>query len=457
MSQMTGSRWPLFRCLRGSGAHIRASALAALMLAATMGASGQSEGDVVLRVPDRANATPWVAASGRDVAVVWGASAAGSQTDVYAAVSRDAGATFGAPVRVNRRAGEARLGGELPPRVSIAPGPKGPAMAVLWTARTGGTSIQLARSSDFGRTFTVPITLQAGGAPGDRGWPSLALDARGTAHAVWLDHRGLAADSNAEGAHRQHGAAAEHDGVAMAQKSALYYARVPADAAGAPASNAGSRSPSSSERALEHGVCYCCKTALAVGPRGTLFAAWRHVYPGNFRDIAFSLSRDGGRTFAPAARASEDRWAINGCPDDGPAMAVDNSGTAHIVWPTVIGGDEPRGAIFYSSTRDGRTFTARVQVPTLGSLKPSHPQIAVDAAGRMMVAWDESIDGRRVAAVRALTMRGSTPAFGDIVRLDEGRAAVYPVLAAVEGGFVAVWTSGVGDASVIRVRRLAVR
>jgi len=32
------------------------------------------------------------------------------------------------------------------------------------------------------------------------------------------------------------------------------------------------------------------------GRRRFDFAAWRHVYPGNIRDIAFTVSRDGGRT-----------------------------------------------------------------------------------------------------------------------------------------------------------------
>ena len=75
---------------------------------------------MTLRVPDRANATPWIAASGDFVAVAWGASAAAKMADVYVAVSRDGGRTFAAPVQVNTVAGEGRLGGELPPRVSLA-------------------------------------------------------------------------------------------------------------------------------------------------------------------------------------------------------------------------------------------------------------------------------------------------------------------------------------------------
>jgi hypothetical protein len=85
----------------------------------------------------------------------------------------------------------------------------------------------------------------------------------------------------------------------------------------------------------------------AQGPNGELYAAPRHVYPGNFRDIAFTSSRDGGRSFSSPVRVSEDGWAINGCPDDGPAMAVDASGTVYLVWPTVIGDATQEIAIFY--------------------------------------------------------------------------------------------------------------
>ena len=38
-----------------------------------------------------------------------------------------------------------------------------------------------------------PWPALGSGAEGDRGWPSLSLDSRGTSHAIWLDHRGLAA------------------------------------------------------------------------------------------------------------------------------------------------------------------------------------------------------------------------------------------------------------------------
>jgi hypothetical protein len=422
-----------------------------------------------LGVPGRDNATPWIAADGSLVAVTWGASA-GAQSDVFLAVSRDAGMTFDSPVRVNREDGEARLGGELPPRVAIVPRsvPRvtgGAAAArdilVLWTARGTSTALKLARSRDSGRTFEAPLTVQSPGAPGDRGWPALTADAQGTAHVLWLDHRGLAAEPRGSD-HRAH--QAPHDGVAMARKSALYYAAAPARASGtnrAATDRPDPLKPDAArdvvrEREITTGVCYCCKTAAAARADGTLFTAWRHVYPGNIRDISFSVSADAGRSFSPPVRISRDDWAINGCPDDGPAVAVDRAGTAHVVWPTVLGGQQPQGGIFYASTVDGRSFTPRFPIGTLGGQKPEHPQIAIDDGHRVVAAWDELVNGTRIAAIREVKRGPSgAVALGPIVRLSADGPASYPVVAPTVDGLVAVWTSGAPGTSVIGVRRLS--
>lgn len=391
---------------------------------------------VTLEIPGRTDSTPWVAAAGEFVAVAWGA---GNDrgTDVFVAVSHDGGTTFAAPVQVNATAAEARLGGELPPRVALvaAPGAAAPEIAVVWTARAGATSIKVARSHDGGRTFEPPAVLQAAGAAGDRGWPSATFDAQGRLHVIWLDHRGMAAAKARGGAH-VHAPGAATDGAVMAQRSALYYASV--------------GSEPGMERALTTGVCYCCKTTIAAGANGEVHAAWRHVYPGDLRDMAFTTSRDGGRTFAPPQRVSEDRWMVTGCPDDGPAMAVDASGMVHLVWPTVLPGDTPQGALFYATARSGEPFGARVQVPTLGGRKPTHPQIVVGAGGRVVVAWDEVVNGERVASLRNVRQNpDGSPAFGAVVTI--ARDAMYPVLAATNRRVVAVWTQ-MGEQSTIGVR-----
>jgi hypothetical protein len=126
------------------------------------------------------------------------------------------------------------------------------------------------------------------------------------------------------------------------------------------------------------------------------------------------------------------------------------------VWPTVLGGQQPQGAIFYASTVDGRTFTPRFPIGTLGGQKPEHPQIAIDDGQRVVAAWDELVNGTRIAAIREVK-RGPSGAvsLGPIVRLSEGGPASYPVLAPTSDSLIAVWTSGAARTSVIGVRRLS--
>ena len=401
-----------------------------LLVAAAVGTATPEH--TVLTVPGAASATPSIAVAGRGVAIAWGARAPGGAADVYLAMSADGARTFGEPVRVNENPGTARLGGELPPRIAM----RDNRVTVLWTARSDTTSIRVATSEDGGRTFGVSRELQRSGAEGDRGWPALAADLAGGVHAIWLDHRGLASPSSSPtGVHHGHDrtAAAHADGVAMAQKSALFYSDL------------------SGERELTRGVCYCCKTALAAGRDGAIFAAWRHVYPGNIRDIAFTLSRDGGRTFAAPQRVSKDQWQLEGCPDDGPALAVDGRRTVHIVWPTVTASPEPHKAIFYATTTDGRAFTPRARVSPAGH-NTAHPQVAVDDGGQVWVLWDEIVASRRRVFV---AVRQGNGAF-DAPRALSGEAASasYPVAAVADGTLVAAWVEGTPADSQIVVRRV---
>lgn len=416
---------------------------AAALGVALAGVVPRAESPVVrLAVPGRSNAAPWIASHGRFLAVAWGAQLEG-KWDVYVATSDDEGATFGPPVRVNTLVGDGRVSGEIPPRVAMhqLAGAAAPEVVVAWNAKDRGTEIRIARSRDFGRTFGAPRSLQATGAAGDRGWHALTLDAAGTAHVIWLDHRGLADPSATAGANARaadHGSG-EHDGVAMAMRSRLHYAVDGAAGAGA-------------EQPLAPGVCYCCKTALVPTRRGVL-AAWRHVYAGNMRDIAFAWLGGAAASVQPP-RVSEDGWSINGCPDDGPAMAVDSADRVHIVWPTVIPGPDPVGALFHAVMTGGDRFGERQRVPTLGAPKPSHPQVAVDGAGRVFVAWDEIRGGVRTAAiVDAVALADGTLRFAAPLALAPAGPTQYPVMAPLARGVAVAFAAGPPGASIIQVQR----
>jgi len=409
------------------------AALAAISL-------GAQQGAVVLGVADRVNQHVSVASSGELVSLVWAASKTGSGTDIYAATSRDAGRTFSTPVRVNDASSPADVNGEQPPHVVVAPPGSAATITVVWTSKsTSGTRLLTSRSTDGGKTFGSAAVVAGSDASGNRGWESIAVDPRGRVMALWLDHRDMVRSGEGGEHHHSDAAAkpASTDGAARAQSSQLFI---------------GSLEGGASARGIARGVCYCCKTALAAGANGTIFAAWRHVYPGNYRDIAVMASRDGGQTFGSPIRVNEDGWQIDGCPENGPALAIDADQRAHVVWPTVVReGSRSTLALFHASTKDGRAFTSRAALPVGGAAY--HPRLVALTDGSLLVAWDEVVDGAR----RIRLARGKPDTQGRVTFAAVAHAPIqaqYPAIAATPAGAVLAWSTNAGARSHISVERI---
>jgi hypothetical protein len=294
--------------------------------------------------------------------------------------------------------------------------------------RAGFSGSRAASASDGGRTFAATRSISPDGVSGARGWESAALGPDGAVHAVWLDGRAAARPAAVPGA-----AAGPHHHGDMRQD--IYHATWKGSAAPA-------------ETPVAANVCFCCKTAV-VTHGAAVFVAWRHLFPGGVRDIAVARSTDGGATFQPPVRVSEDNWQIDACPDDGPAMTVDAGGALRVTWPTLVKDpDGPRMAIFAATSTDGgATFSPRTRIDAAAG-GPAHPKLATTAGGRSAVVWDELAGGIRRVMFRAAAGEGAPAA------LSTGRIASYPAIAAAGEGFVVAWTDQSAGPSAIQVFRI---
>ena len=397
--------------------------------------TGAPPDPISLAVPGTLNRMPSVGVLGSRVVVVW-TSTANDAMDVYASISEDGAATFSEPRRVNDRPGDVSSNAEQPPRVAVSDS----AISVIWPSRLDGASaIRLSRSTDGGRTFSAARTLSPASATGARGWQGLTAGRDGVVHAVWLDGRNAAPSS---GAHQHHGAAAKgaRQAHASAPRQDVYQATIAPDGAIV-------------ESQVARDVCFCCKTAIGVGPGGGVTIAWRHIFPESMRDIAIATSADGGRTFGQAVRVHEDKWQLSGCPDDGPAMTIDPAGVTHLAWPTLVGQDTPQKAVVYAFTRDGRTFDPRVRLSSESQEDAAHPQVASDAGGSIGVVWDEQEGDVRRIALR--TAPAGSQQFGPPRTLNTEGSAFHPVIAGLREGFVTAWAGGTASQSAIVVQRAA--
>ena len=277
--------------------------LAAVVLAAIgeTGVDGQSAA-TTLGVPGRTNAHVSLAAEGEFVVAAWAASLPSGVTDVFVAVSRDAGLTFGTPTRVNSEIGDARINGEQPPRVAVRDG--GLVAAIPASRSSGLRRVRRARRycwvdppilasrSRGPRLFREPMRLATAA-----GRPSRRIEGGPARHVARPSRAGRGRHRQTGGRHAQSRGHGTVNGPLPRRRTRPMVSPWPRNRSSTSACLL-KLTTATAPRPITGGVCYCCKTALAVGRPGSVFAAWRHVYPGNLRDIAFSMSRDGGRTYS---------------------------------------------------------------------------------------------------------------------------------------------------------------
>jgi hypothetical protein len=193
------------------------------------------------------------------------------------------------------------------------------------------------------------------------------------------------------------------------------------------------------ERALkldEGETCVCCRIDVAAGPRDTVAVAWRKVFPGSIRDMVVGLSRDGGRSFAPAGLVHADRWKINACPHRGGSIAMDGRGRVYLAWYTETADGQPR--MLFAAAGDDLKFRAPSRLNASTGSIPDQVRLAADPTGRVVIVWEEATAVRRRVLLRYSTDGGRTLSAPQ--SLSEAIKAYAPDVAVAPGGdFVVAW------------------
>jgi BNR repeat protein len=200
--------------------------------------------------------------------------------------------------------------------------------------------------------------------------------------------------------------------------------------------------------------CPCCRTAMAAGPDGTLYTAWRKIYPGGagqteIRDIAVARSSDRGRTWRAPVRVHADEWQVGFCPDAGPSVKVGLDGVVHVAWWT--GKEGSAGVQYTRSTDGGATFGPPVPLGLARYSRAAHVQLGLGTgpdSTLVVAAWDDGT--RKVPRIVTRLSRDGGRTFGPTEALSApDRQAGYPTVA-VQGDSVSVaWQ----ERSLVEARR----
>ncbi len=284
--------------------------------------------------------------------------------------SADQGKTYSVAVKVNRQPEHISASGETRPKILLSTNGN---IYISWTQSLEtpfAGNIRFSRSTDGGKTFSTPITVNDNLDPITHRFEAMGINARGQIYLAWLDKRDAQAAKNR---------GEKYGGIAV-------YAAVSDDEGKSFHANA---------KVADH-TCECCRIAMTIDQSDMPVIAWRHIFGINVRDHAIArLDGIARKDETSIQRATFDNWEVAACPHHGPALAA-SADTLHMTW---FNNGSVRSGLFYAHTRDGgNTFSAPLALGN-AARQPGHASV-LSVGKHVYVAWKE-FDGE-VTAIRAM-------------------------------------------------------
>jgi hypothetical protein len=329
--------------------------------------------------------------------------------------SDDDGKNFSSPVLVTPEPENILADGENSPKIAVA---DDGTVLLTWVQslpQKYSGNIRFARSTDSGRTFSPPITLNDDGRITSHRFASMATDGTGRVVVAWLDAR----DRDM----------AKERGEAFSGVS-IYTARS--------SDNGASFGPN---RQFETHTCECCRIALTWTPEGPV-VFWRNIFGTNTRDFAIANLDKGS-----VRRATDDEWQIDACPHNGGSIASGYRDQLHLVWFT--DGAARRG-MFYKHI-DGNWQSPPMPVGN-PLAQASHASVA--ALGKtVLLTWREFDGNSYSAELMYSTDAGSS--WSRPMRLMESAGATdYPVPLIDGKKIFIVWNTAKEGLRIVPIERI---
>lgn len=328
---------------------------------------------------------------------------------VYVSFSDDKGGSYSTPVMVNKEAEDTEYNGENRPKIILAPQGE---ILLSWTTKTSSNFtglIRFARSTDGGRTFSTPRTINDDGLNTGHRFDSLYLTESGNLYLTWIDKRDMEKSLAQE---------EEYPGAA------IYYA----------VSKDFGETFSPNYR-VSHNSCECCRIAMAPQGKDNVAILWRQIYNSQIRDHAIAVLGPDGQV-SGVERATVDDWYIDACPHHGPSLVqADSADNYHMAWFSA--GDLHKG-IYYARYDLAQADSAQLleidATPGAG-----HPSLA-QHDGELLLVWK----GFNGLATQLQLMRsnddGKSWSAAQTLFSTE-QASDHPLLISNESGIYLSWAS----------------
>jgi len=308
-----------------------------------------------------------------------------------------------------------------------------PALAVLdngdwvtfWLERNDpsmpeGYDIRVVRSTDRGVTWSVPISPHRDGTNTQHGFVSMIATGDDRVLMAWLDGRRAASPANDPSDHSAH----DHESAPMTLRSAVL----------------NRANQVTEELEIDEKTCSCCQTDMARWADQTLIV-YRDRTDDEIRDI--SVARRSAIRWGSPKVIHHDGWKIEGCPVNGPAIAV-GSRKGVVFWPTFVN-DQMKLRYIVAESPEALTNGPRMNELQL----PAMPSGRVDTAAwhdGLLLIWISRARDRLAVEVAVLDADGQV-AFGAPIAEPalRGRSTGFPRIASDGKRGLVVWPESGSD------------
>ena len=201
------------------------------------------------------------------------------------------------------------------------------------------------------------------------------------------------------------------------------------------------------ESELDAAACDCCQTSIAMTNNGPI-VVYRDRSEKEVRDI-YTIRNINGVWEEPTP-LHNDGWIINGCPVNGPKVAVNSTNLA-IAWFTVIN-DNPLVNVSFSKT-NGDSFGIPLKINDHDAI--GRVDVAFLNNEEAIVSYMEVDDIGTYLRIKKVSPNGKISKPVTISKIDGGRNTGVPQLEIINNEIFIVWTISVDGMNQLKSIKLS--
>jgi len=198
---------------------------------------------------------------------------------------------------------------------------------------------------------------------------------------------------------------------------------------------------------LDSRTCDCCQTSTAFSEEGPI-VVWRDRSDQEIRDIYYSKLKDGN--WSKPKPVYQDNWKINGCPVNGPKVAV-NGGSVAVAWFTAAE-NIPKVKLAFSKN-GGAQFLDPIEMNLEKAIGRVDLLMVDDQTA--LVSWMESSKEMAQLKLAKVGIGGNIEKIISIQEISADRSTGFPQLELVDDQIYMAWNEMKDDKPMVKMVRLS--